>query len=278
MLSGIVNNQGGVELPKSNKEHTMDGLPSERRFGGPAFVGVSTGIAKVASALLASPWLAGLLAAQPSDRDPYVVACRRGLRREVGDLRDLLEHLLGAGSRLVREDAMTDLRRHLPLGLAAAGLAACAVLEAFAAYPAAAGLGLDLVVTSGIALVIVGAVVGLAALIAHSHGTRQRLYVGLAAVLLAVLWLARFRYAVAFGELSDAVASATGLTLVSLMVLVISHELWDRAEPVSRWQARRTVRRAERAVRRAVDRVRRTAHQLQRAEDGHLVQVRVEGS
>ena len=93
-----------------------------------------------------------------------------------------------------------------------------------------------------------------------------------------MLWLARFRYAVAFGDPSDAVASASGLTLVSLMVLVISHELWDRAEPVSRWQARRAVRRAERGVRRAVDRVRRTAHQLQRAEDGRLVQLREEGA
>lgn len=244
----------------------------EERFGELRYAGASWGVARVAWALLTSPWLAGRLAPQPSDRDPRVLASRRRLAREANALHDLIQHLFGAVRQFLREDAMAEVHRHLPLVLAALGVLLCAILEAFAAYPAAAGVGLDLVVTAGIALVIVGAVVGLAALIAHSRGTRRHIYISLAVVLLGVLWAARFRYAFAFGDPGEAIASASGLSLVSLMVLVVSHELWHRAEPVSRWQARRAVRRTAGAVDKAVDRVRQAADDLQRVEDGYRAQ------
>jgi hypothetical protein len=199
----------------------------------------ATGIGKVAAALLASPWLADLLGSGSSPQDPPSLASHRRLARKVTQLRDALQRLDDLTRLLAREDAMVETAHPVSFGTAVCGLLGCTALESFAAYPAAASAGLDLVVTAGIGIVIVASVVGLAALIAHSSRDRQPVFVGLAALLLAVLWVGRFRYASAFGDLGDAVASATALSLVSLVVLVISHALWERMESAGRWQVRR---------------------------------------
>src|SRR5215467_523278 len=144
----------------------MDVSSFEQQFGDLQYAGESSTTAQVAWSLLTSRWLANLLTPQPSDQDPCVLASRRRLRKEANALQALVEHLFGAMRQFLREDAMADVHRHLSLVLAGLGIVCCAILEGFAAYPAAAGVGLDLVVTAGIALVIVGAVVGLAALIA----------------------------------------------------------------------------------------------------------------
>jgi hypothetical protein len=152
------------------------------------------------------------------------------------------------------ERSGADQHRHIRMNLVLAGILGAAILEVVGAFPAAQAFGLGQGLTDGVTLLLIAAVIGGALLIVHSTGLARTVFSSLMAIVVISLFLLRLRFLEAVGgssSLLGALIEAAALTLITLIVLAFSHELWRRAEPLSLWGARRRLSRAERELRQA---------------------------
>jgi hypothetical protein len=127
-----------------------------------------------------------------------------------------------------------------------------AILEVPAAYLSAQAFDVSLNLTIVLTLLIVAALIIAAGGLAHSAGRQRDAVVWGATVALALLAALRGRYLLAFdATLAGAVLGALGMTVLSLAVFWLAHELVRRTEPLSMYRARKSVEGARRRVTRA---------------------------
>jgi hypothetical protein len=168
---------------------------------------------------------------------------------------------------LAEERAGTDSHRRLPLAAVWFGIAVAAVLEVFAAEPAAEALGFSRILTYVVTAILVAAVVGGAIMLTHASAERRPFLLGFLVLVLAVLFGLRFLYLTAYEPPPAAFLAAAGLTLLTCVIYLMVEELARRAETVDLWRAQRAaglaVRRRSRAERVAA----RAEAELQKAID-----------
>jgi hypothetical protein len=204
-------------------------------------------------------------------RDAAVLQRQREYRQAAGVLRQA-DIAQGVAERtLAEERAGTDSHRRLPLIPIWIGIGIAAVMEVFAAEPAAEALGLSRVLTYVVTAILVTAVVGGAIMLTHASAERRPFLMGFQAVVLAVLFGLRFLYLTAFEGTLPAFLSAAGLTLLTLVIYLLVEELARRAEPLDLWHARRGAVRAARRRRHAERAAARGEAELQKAIDARDV-------
>jgi hypothetical protein len=168
---------------------------------------------------------------------------------------------------LAEERAGTDSHRRLSLAAAWFGIVVAALLEVFAAEPAAETLGFSRVLTYVVTAILVAAVVGGAIMLTHASAERRPFLLGFQILVLAVLFGLRYLYLTAYEPPPSAFLAAAGLTLLTCVIYLLVEELARRSETVELWHARRAADRAERRRSQAERIAARAEAELQKAID-----------
>lgn len=188
-----------------------------------------------------------LLAAEQANDD------RRTLESIAAEhLDEALAARIAYNANLRVNDPLEERRKSLPLALLGALLVAA--VDGLPAYWAAEALGHDRWSTLAVAIILVAALAGFAALMTHfHHGARRDLF-WIAGVLtltmVAVQSGLRMRYLLVVNDASllDSFLEAALLAGITVALVWVGYVLLHQAEPVTLWRERRMVAKAEAAA------------------------------
>jgi hypothetical protein len=271
--------------PITDANH-IDGRDSQADANGEA--GLANPAPGQASAAAASPdgeWhrLIARMGSRATQALAHLRAAQDHKRRAEAASTSLEKELEAAETEVVGRMSSAPPHRLVPLPLVVLGMAVLAVAEVVPAYLGVQALLLDEWTTVGLTALVVAALVGAPVIHHVAHGWWRPLIAvvtGLGLMGLAVLRASYILQSDPTVSLTEAVLKGAVITVVSLLVVMGSHFLVVRAEPLGLWRARSIAARLRRQVAGAKADVERADAHVQRASrtcdafvDAHCRQV-----